>query len=157
MAVSFTAEAANSAPTDLPDITGTPQLEQTLTASTSGIADANGLTKVSLTAPSPYIGAQHEMLRGKRGTKITNQLNHTERRYSEMQESFSQGELMRTVLAHEVILDYIAANEIEVLVAVRRQLGVARKWSTPLPLEVIEMADGILRELVSNASRISRG
>ena len=37
----------NSAPTGLPTISGTPQVEQTLTADTSGIADADGLTKVS--------------------------------------------------------------------------------------------------------------
>ena len=37
----------NSAPTGLPSISGTPQVEQTLAADTSGIADADGLTNVS--------------------------------------------------------------------------------------------------------------
>ena len=41
------AAAPNTAPTGLPTITGTPQVEQTLTADTSGIADADGLTNVS--------------------------------------------------------------------------------------------------------------
>ena len=39
-------ELANSAPTGLPTISGTPQVEQTLTADTSGIDDADGLTNV---------------------------------------------------------------------------------------------------------------
>ena len=48
LAVSFTVEAApNRAPTGLPGITGTPQVEQTLTADTSPIDDADGLTNVS--------------------------------------------------------------------------------------------------------------
>ena len=37
----------NSEPTGLPTISGTPQVEQTLTAGTAGIADEDGLTKVS--------------------------------------------------------------------------------------------------------------
>ena len=37
----------NTAPTGLPTITGTPQVEQTLTADTSAIADEDGLTNVS--------------------------------------------------------------------------------------------------------------
>ena len=41
------AAAPNTAPTGLPTITGTPQVEQTLTADTSGIDDADGLTNVS--------------------------------------------------------------------------------------------------------------
>ena len=41
------AARSNTAPTGLPTISGTPQVEQTLTADTSGIADADGLTNVS--------------------------------------------------------------------------------------------------------------
>ena len=37
----------NSEPTGLPTISGTPQVDETLTADTSGIADADGLTNVS--------------------------------------------------------------------------------------------------------------
>ena len=44
LTVSFTVEAANRAPTGAPTISGTPQVEQTLTADTSAIADADGLT-----------------------------------------------------------------------------------------------------------------
>ena len=40
-------EPANSAPTGLPTISGTPQVEQTLTADTSDIDDDDGLTNVS--------------------------------------------------------------------------------------------------------------
>ena len=40
-------DPANSAPIGLPTINGTPQVEQTLTADTSGISDADGLTNVS--------------------------------------------------------------------------------------------------------------
>ena len=40
-------EPENSAPTGLPGISGTPQVDQTLTASTSDIDDADGLTNVS--------------------------------------------------------------------------------------------------------------
>ena len=40
-------EAENSAPTGLPGISGTPQVDQTLTASTSDIDDSDGLTNVS--------------------------------------------------------------------------------------------------------------
>ena len=40
-------EDTNNSPTGLPTISGTPQVEQTLTASTSNIDDANGLTNVS--------------------------------------------------------------------------------------------------------------
>ena len=40
-------ETENSAPTGRPAISGTPQVEQTLTASTSDIADSDGLTNVS--------------------------------------------------------------------------------------------------------------
>ena len=40
-------EPANSAPTGLPTISGTPQVEQSLTADTSAIDDADGLTNVS--------------------------------------------------------------------------------------------------------------
>ena len=47
LTVSFTVEAANSAPTGLPTISGTPRVEQTLTADTSAINDADGLTNVS--------------------------------------------------------------------------------------------------------------
>ena len=46
---SATARAANSPATGAPTITGTAQVGQTLTASTSGIADADGLTSVSYT------------------------------------------------------------------------------------------------------------
>ena len=42
-----TPAAENNAPTGLPTINGTPQVEQTLTTDTSGINDADGLTKVS--------------------------------------------------------------------------------------------------------------
>ena len=42
-----TVEPENTAPTGLPSISGTPQVEQTLAADTSGIADADGLTNVS--------------------------------------------------------------------------------------------------------------
>ena len=42
-----TTEAENSAPTGLPTISGTPQVEQTLTADTSEVDDADGLTSVS--------------------------------------------------------------------------------------------------------------
>ena len=42
-----TTETENSAPTGLPGISGTPQVDQTLTADTSPIDDADGLTKVS--------------------------------------------------------------------------------------------------------------
>ena len=41
------AAKANSAPTGLPTISGTPQVEQTLTAGTTAIDDADGLTNVS--------------------------------------------------------------------------------------------------------------
>ena len=40
-------EAENNAPTGLPGISGTPQVDQTLTASTSDIDDSDGLTNVS--------------------------------------------------------------------------------------------------------------
>ena len=40
-------EPANSAPTGLPTVSGTPQVEKTLTASTSEINDPDGLTNVS--------------------------------------------------------------------------------------------------------------
>ena len=40
-------EPENSAPTGLPAISGTPQVDQTLTASTSAIVDEDGLTNVS--------------------------------------------------------------------------------------------------------------
>ena len=40
-------EAENSAPTGLPGISGTPQVDQTLTASTADIDDSDGLTNVS--------------------------------------------------------------------------------------------------------------
>ena len=40
-------EPENTAPTGLPTISGTPQVDETLTADTSGIADAEGLTSVS--------------------------------------------------------------------------------------------------------------
>ena len=42
-----TTEAENSAPTGLPGIGGTPQVDQTLTADTSPIDDEDGLTNVS--------------------------------------------------------------------------------------------------------------
>ncbi len=42
-----TVEPENSAPTGLPSISGTPQVDQTLTASTSNIDDEDGLTNVS--------------------------------------------------------------------------------------------------------------
>ena len=42
-----TTETENSAPTGLPGISGTPQVDQTLTADTSPIDDADGLTNVS--------------------------------------------------------------------------------------------------------------
>ena len=37
----------NTAPTGLPTISGTAQVDETLTADTSGIADEDGLTNVS--------------------------------------------------------------------------------------------------------------
>ena len=40
-------ESENSAPIGLPTISGTPEVEQTLTADTSGISDQDGLTNVS--------------------------------------------------------------------------------------------------------------
>ena len=45
--VAPTAAGSNTAPTDLPTISGAPQVEQTLTADTSSIADADGLANVS--------------------------------------------------------------------------------------------------------------
>ena len=47
LTVSFTVAAANSPATGAPVISGTAQARETLTVSTSGIADANGLTSVS--------------------------------------------------------------------------------------------------------------
>ena len=41
------AAKANTAPTGLPTITGTPQVDETLTADTAGISDDDGLTNVS--------------------------------------------------------------------------------------------------------------
>ena len=46
-AVAAAAAQANSPPTGLPGISGTPQVDQTLTADTSPIDDADGLTNVS--------------------------------------------------------------------------------------------------------------
>ena len=46
-ATAAVAARPNSPATGLPTISGTPQVEQTLTADTSGIADADGLTNVS--------------------------------------------------------------------------------------------------------------
>ena len=47
VATEAVAAKPNSAPTGLPTISGTPQVEQTLTADTSAIADEDGLTNVS--------------------------------------------------------------------------------------------------------------
>ena len=46
-ATTAVAAKPNTAPMGLPTISGTPQVEQTLTADTSGITDADGLTNVS--------------------------------------------------------------------------------------------------------------
>ena len=46
LTVSFTVAAPNSAPTGLPEITGTSQVGQTLTASTSAVKDPDGLDDV---------------------------------------------------------------------------------------------------------------
>ena len=46
-ATTAVAAKPNTAPTGLPTISGTPQVDQTLTADTSGISDADGLTNVS--------------------------------------------------------------------------------------------------------------
>ena len=46
-ATTAVAAAPNTAPAGLPTISGTPQVEQTLTADTAGINDADGLTNVS--------------------------------------------------------------------------------------------------------------
>ena len=48
-ATATVAARLNSPPTGLPSIGGTPQVDQTLTADTSGIADEDGLTNVSYT------------------------------------------------------------------------------------------------------------
>ena len=47
LTVSFRVEAANSAPAGLPAITGTPRVGEALSADTSAIDDADGLTSVS--------------------------------------------------------------------------------------------------------------
>ena len=47
VATAAVAAKANTAPTGLPTITGTPQVDQTLTADTSNIDDEDGLTNVS--------------------------------------------------------------------------------------------------------------
>ena len=47
VATAAVAAKANTAPTGLPTITGTAQVEQTLTADTSAIADEDGLTSIS--------------------------------------------------------------------------------------------------------------
>ena len=46
-ATGVVAAKPNTAPTGLPTISGTPQVDQTLTADTSGITDADGITNVS--------------------------------------------------------------------------------------------------------------
>ena len=72
------AEQANNAPTGLPTISGTPQVEQTLTADTSNIDDGNGLTNVSYayqwlaagTAISGAIGSSYTLTANEQGNTI---------------------------------------------------------------------------------------
>ena len=79
-------EPENSAPTGLPGISGTPQVDQTLTASTSGIADADGLTNVSYsyqwTAGGSDIdgatGASHTLTASEQGQTIQVRVTFTD-------------------------------------------------------------------------------
>ena len=79
-------DPANSAPTGLPTISGTPQVEQTLTADTSGINDADGLTNVSyeyqwLAGGSDISGATgstYELTSGEQGKTIQVRVTFTD-------------------------------------------------------------------------------
>ena len=72
------AEQANNGPTGLPSISGTPQVDQTLTADTSDIDDADGLTNVSYiyqwlaagTAISGATGSSYTLTASQQGQTI---------------------------------------------------------------------------------------
>ena len=48
-------EPENNAPTGLPTVSGTPQVEQTLTADTSGISDSDGLMVAATAAVAALV------------------------------------------------------------------------------------------------------
>ena len=81
-------ETENSAPTGLPAVTGTPQVDQTLTADTSPIDDADGLTSVSYryqwTAGGSDIdgatGSSHELTYSEQGQTIQVRVTFTDDR-----------------------------------------------------------------------------
>ena len=76
----------NTAPTGLPTITGTPQVEQTLTADTSGIDDADGLTNVSYeyqwvaggSEISGATGSSYELTNSEQGKTIQVRVSFTD-------------------------------------------------------------------------------
>ena len=80
------AAAANNAPTGLPAISGTPQVDQTLTADTSEIEDTDGLTNVSYeyqwTASGTDIdgatGSTHTLTHGELGKTIQLRVTFTD-------------------------------------------------------------------------------
>ncbi|WP_423922372.1 hypothetical protein [Candidatus Poriferisodalis sp.] len=80
------AAKSNTAPTGLPTISGTPQVEQTLTADTSSIDDADGLTNVSYeyqwTAGGTDIagatGSTYELTSSEQGKTIQVQVSFTD-------------------------------------------------------------------------------
>ena len=82
------AKQANTAPTGLPTINGTPQVEQTLTADTSGISDEDGLTNVSYayqwlaagTAISRATGSTYQLTSTEQGKTIQVQVTFTDDR-----------------------------------------------------------------------------
>ena len=80
------AKQANTAPTGLPTINGTPQVEQTLTADTSTINDGNGLTNVSYayqwlaagTAISRATGSTYQLTSTEQGKTIQVRVDFTD-------------------------------------------------------------------------------
>ena len=80
------AKQANTAPTGLPTISGTPQVEQTLTADTSTINDGNGLTNVSYayqwlaagTAISRATGSTYQLTSTEQGKTIQVRVDFTD-------------------------------------------------------------------------------
>ena len=85
-----TVEPENSAPTGLPGISGTPQVDQTLTADTSPIDDEDGLTNVSYgyqwiaggSAISGATGSGHTLTASEQGQTIQVRVTFTDDRGS---------------------------------------------------------------------------
>ncbi len=131
----------NSEPTSLPTISGTPQVEQTLTADTSGIADADGLANVSYsyqwiadgTDIDGATGSSYELTSSEQGQTITvrvsfaDDADNAESLTSEATETVAQAPAPLTVSLENAAVSHNGTDVFTFEIRFSEQFGLSYK------------------------------